>query len=84
VPTRDFSGDDVIKVLCNVGPFHITGVTGSHAKLRCDPPDHHNTDPRVVTVPRKDRLRLGTLQSIFKQAGGKDFNKFCAWIDRNR
>jgi len=84
VSTRDFSGDDVISVLCNVGPFHTEKVTGSHAKLRCDPPAHHNTEPRVVTVPRDDRIRIGTLQSIADQAGALDFEEFCAWIDRNR
>jgi predicted RNA binding protein YcfA (HicA-like mRNA interferase family) len=83
VVSRDFSGDDVVTVLCNVGPFHIEQVTGSHAKLRCDPPEHHNTEPRVVTVPRKDRIRIGTLRNIAEQAGAKDFDAFCAWIDRN-
>ncbi|MFW5918529.1 MAG: type II toxin-antitoxin system HicA family toxin [Haloferacaceae archaeon] len=84
MPTRDFSGDDVIAVLCNVGPFRTVNVTGSHAKLRCDPPAHHNTEPRVVTVPRTDRIPIGTLQSIADQAGANDFEEFCAWIDRNR
>jgi predicted RNA binding protein YcfA (HicA-like mRNA interferase family) len=73
----------VVTVLCNVGPFHTVDVAGSHAKLRCDPPDHLNTEPRAVTVPRKDRIRIGTLRNIVEQAGAKDFDAFCAWIERN-
>lgn len=82
--TRDFSGDDVIRVLCNTGPFHVESTTGSHAKLRWEPPDHHDTALRTVIVPRHSRIRLGTLQSIAEQAGAKDFDEFCEWIDRNR
>lgn len=82
--TRDFSGDDVLRVLCNSGPFHVESVTGSHAKLRWEPPADHDTEPRTVIVPRHDRLRLGTLRSIADQAGAKDFDEFCHWVDRNR
>jgi len=81
--SRDFSGDDIIKVLCNVGPFYCVQQTGSHAKLRCDPPSHHDTNPRVVTVPRTDHIPTGTLRSIADQAGAKEFDEFCRWIDRN-
>jgi predicted RNA binding protein YcfA (HicA-like mRNA interferase family) len=82
--TRDFSGDDVAKVLVNVGPFYVNNVTGSHIILKCDPPAEHNTDPRTVSVPRHDRIRLGTLQGIADDAGAKEFDRFCEWIDRNR
>jgi predicted RNA binding protein YcfA (HicA-like mRNA interferase family) len=81
--TRDFSGEDVAKVLANVGPFYVKNVTGSHIVLKCEPPDHHDTDPRTVSVPRHDPIRLGTLRSIADDAGAKDFDWFCEWIDRN-
>lgn len=79
-----FSGDDVINVLVNVGPFHVDRINGDHYILKCDPPDHHNTDPRTVVVPHHDELDTGTLNSIGKQAGMKDFGRFKDWIDRNR
>lgn len=82
--TRDFSGDDVIRVLCNSGPFHVASIVGSHAKLRWEPPPDHDSSPRTVIVPRHSRIRLGTLRSIADQAGARDFDEFCRWIDRNR
>lgn len=83
MPSRQFSGDDIIQVLVNVGPFHTDRVNGSHAVLKCHPPEHHNTDPRTVVVPRHDTIRVGTLQEIADQAGARDFDEFCGWIDRN-
>lgn len=82
--SRDFSGGDVVRVLVNVGPFYLDHMTGSHVILKCDPPASHNTDPRRVTVPNHSRIRIGTLQKIAEQAGAKDFDRFCQWIDRNR
>jgi len=36
-----------------------------------------------VTVPLHDELREGTLRDIAESAGARDFDAFCAWIDRN-
>lgn len=82
--TRDFSGLEIAKVLVNVGPFYVKGRTGSHIKLRCDPPAHHNTPPRTVTIPRVSRVKIGTLRSIANQAGARDFDRFCEFIDDHR
>jgi len=82
--TRDFSGDDITKVLVNVGNFEWIRTTGSHMILRWEPPDGHDTEPRSVSVPRHDRVREGTLRDIAEQAGANDFEEFCNWIDRNR
>ena len=82
--TRDFSGEDVVKVLVNVGNFEWVRTTGSHMILKWTPPDEHETPPRTVSVPRTDRLRIGTLRKIAEQAGADDFDAFCEWIDRNR
>ena len=82
--TRDFSGDDVAKVLANAGPFSLGRISGSHIILKWRPPEDHDTEPRTVTVPRHDSLDIGTLQSIAEQAGARDFDRFCRWIDRNR
>jgi len=82
--SRDFSGDDVIKVLGNVGGFEWQRTTGDHVILTWFPPEGHETAPRTVTVPRHDRLDIGTLRSIADQAGAEDFDAFCAWIERNR
>jgi hypothetical protein len=37
-----------------------------------------------VPVPLHDGLSTGTLRDIAEQAGAKDFQRFCEWIDRNR
>lgn len=81
--TRDFSGDDIVTVLVNVGGFDWIRTTGSHMILKWTPPADHNTDPRTVSVPRTDRIRIGTLQNIAEQAGADDFDAFCRWIDYN-
>ena len=52
--------------------------------LKWEPPEDHDTEPRTVSVPRHDRVREGTLRDIAEQAGAKDFDAFCRWIDRNR
>lgn len=81
---RDFSGDDIVSVLVNVGGFTWVRTTGSHMILKWTPPEDHDTEPRTVSVPRKDRLRVGTLRNIAEQAGASDFESFCHWINRNK
>lgn len=82
--TRDFSGDDVVKVLTSKGNYELARISGSHIILKWTPPQDHNTDPRTVSVPRHDRIDTGTLRKIAEQAGAVDFNEFCRWIDRNK
>ena len=80
-----FSGDDVMTVLVNVGNFYVSNVRGDDFVLKWEPPaDHENTDSRTVTVPRHDEISEGTLKNIGEQAGMDDFQRFKAWIDRNR
>lgn len=81
---RDFSGDDVITVLVNVGGFDWVRTSGSHVILTWYPPADHATEGRTVSVPRHDRLDTGTLTNIAEQAGARDFRAFCEWIARNR
>jgi predicted RNA binding protein YcfA (HicA-like mRNA interferase family) len=82
--TRDFSGDDVAKVLINVGGYEWVRTNGSHMILKWTPPEDHDTESRTVSVPRHDRIDTGTLRHIATQAGADDFDEFCKWIDRNR
>jgi len=82
--SRDFSGDDVIKVLINVGGFEWQRTNGSHVILKWFPPEDHDSEIRTVSVPRHDRIDTGTLRTIADQAGGEDFDAFCQWIDQNR
>jgi predicted RNA binding protein YcfA (HicA-like mRNA interferase family) len=82
--SRDFSGADVVKVLCNVGNYDLDRIRGDHYILVWEPPADHDTDARTVPVPYHDRISIGTLQEIADQAGAKDFDEFCRWIDRNR
>lgn len=63
--TRDFSGEDVYKVLVNVGGFRHVRTTGDHLILRWEPPESHEaTDARVVTVPAHDSISIGTLRDM--------------------
>jgi predicted RNA binding protein YcfA (HicA-like mRNA interferase family) len=81
VPPRDFSGEDVAKVLDRHG-YQRVRQKGSHMIFK-----YRNEDTgelRTVSVPDHDRIRTGTLRKIMEQAGGKDFDAFCRWIDRNR
>jgi hypothetical protein len=48
-----------------------------------DPNNDHEDEIRVVSVPMHDSIRTGTLHNIADQSGAKDFESFCAWIDRN-
>jgi len=84
MPMRDFSGEDIYKVLVNVGGFEHVRTTGDHLILRWTPPDGHETEPRTVTVPLHDSVSIGTLHDIADGAGAEDFDAFCAWIERNR
>lgn len=81
--TRDFSGEEIYKVLVNVGGFDHVRTTGDHVILRWNPPDNHDTDPRVVSVPLHDSVSIGTLHDIAMDAGANDFDEFCKWINRN-
>ena len=54
-----------------------------HAILRWEPPADHDSDARTVPVPLHDEVDMGTLRSIAEQAGAKDFDEFCAWIERS-
>lgn len=74
-----FSGREVVKALTK-NRFHVVDRTGSHVKLRYEHPT--NTDDiRIVSVPMHDRIKTGTLRHIADEAGAKDFEAFCRWID---
>ena len=77
-----FDGREIIKALTSYD-FRIVGRKGSHVKLRLDRPDL--SQPRVVTVPLKDRDRISrdTHRSIAEQCGANDFHEWCAWIEEN-
>jgi len=81
MPRTDFSGREVVKALTR-NRFHVVDRTGSHVKLRYEHPTNED-DIRVVSVPMHDSIRTGTLHNIADQSGAKDFESFCAWIDRN-
>lgn len=80
--TRDFSGDDVIKVLVNKGNFWVDRVNGDHYILKYEHPT--GNDNRTAVVPRHSSISIGTLRDIADDAGANDFDAFCEWIDRNR
>jgi predicted RNA binding protein YcfA (HicA-like mRNA interferase family) len=79
-----FSGREIVKVMVNSGIFEWDRTNGDHAILRWEPPDDHDADARTVPVPLHDEVDTGTLRSIAEQAGAKEFDAFCEWIDRNR
>jgi predicted RNA binding protein YcfA (HicA-like mRNA interferase family) len=82
--TRDFSGEEVYKVLVNVGGFQHVRTAGDHLILRWESPaDHEETDTRVVSVPAHDSISIGTLHDIADDAGADDFESFCEWIDEH-
>jgi predicted RNA binding protein YcfA (HicA-like mRNA interferase family) len=74
---------EVVKVMVNSGIYAWVRTTGDHAILRWEPPEDHDADARTVPVPLHDELDTGTLRSIADQAGARDFEEFCNWIDRN-
>jgi predicted RNA binding protein YcfA (HicA-like mRNA interferase family) len=79
-----FSGMEVVKVMVNSGIYEWVRTNGDHAILRWEPPEDHESDARTVPVPLHDELRRGTVRDIAEQAGARDFEAFCDWIDRNR
>lgn len=81
MPTADFSGRDVVKVLRSFG-YRPIDRTGSHVRLRYENRDTGNV--RLVTVPMHDRIRTGTLRAIATQCGAEDFDRWCQWIDEHR
>ena len=52
------SGEKLIRALCRNG-YTITRQKGSHVILR-------NLEGVIVTVPRHDQLKLGTLRNILR------------------
>jgi len=68
-----FSGMEVVKVMVNSGIFEWVRTNGDH-----------DSDARTVPVPLHDELSRGTPRDIASQAGAKDFDEFCDWIERNR
>lgn len=81
VPSRDFSGREIVTVLRKSGYRHDR-TTGDHAILKYTHPETQET--RTVTVPLHDRVRIGTLQQIAEQCGADDFHAWCAWIDEHQ
>ena len=80
MPRRAFSGRQVAKVLLQWG-FEPVGGRGSHRLFRYENPD--TEEVRTVTVPiTHDRIKIGTLREIARQAGAMDFDAFCEELDR--
>lgn len=73
---------EIVTVLVNSGGFEWRRTTGDHAQLYYEHPTNEN-DRRRVTVPLHDELRTGTLRSIADDAGARNFDAFCTWIDHN-
>jgi predicted RNA binding protein YcfA (HicA-like mRNA interferase family) len=84
MPTRDFSGEDIYRVLVNVGNFEHVRTTGDHLILRWGAPASHETADRTVVVPLHDSVSIRTLHDIATDAGAEDFDAFCRWIDEHR
>jgi predicted RNA binding protein YcfA (HicA-like mRNA interferase family) len=78
---RQFTGEEVAKVLINMGYTPIDR-TGSHLKLRYEHPK--TGEVRNVTIPLGGEIRPGTLRNIAAQCGAKDFDSWCQWIDEHR
>lgn len=81
MPYADFSGREIVKALVSMG-FEPVDRTGSHVKLRKNPPSGQTRD---VTVPLKpaDAISQDTYRSIADQCGAKEFEKWIDWIDRH-
>lgn len=73
---------EVTKVLVNAGGSQWRRTSGDHAQLYYEHPTNED-DRRQVTVPLHDELRTGTLRNIADNAGARDFDAFCDWVDRN-
>ena len=80
---RHFPGRDIVKVLTSHG-YSLVGRSGSHVRLRWEPPAEHDSEVRLVTVPVGHEVGGDTLRNIAEQCGATDFDAFCEWIDRNR
>lgn len=81
----DFAGEDIYRVLVNVGGYRHVRTTGDHVILRWEPPaDHDTTETRTVVVPLHDSVSIGTLHDVASDAGARDFEAFCEWIAANR
>lgn len=79
---RTFSGTEIAKVLVNHADFEWRRTTGDHAQLYYEHPTN-DADRRHVTVPLHEEVRIGTLRNIAEDAGARDFDAFCEWVDRN-
>lgn len=73
--TRDFSGEDVRKVLVKVGSFRQDRIQGSHSILKYTHPK--TGEKRTVSVSGHDRLKVGTFRGIAEDACANDFEEFC-------
>lgn len=71
-------------MLVNAGNFQWVRTPGDHAVLEWQHPDGPDVESRTVSVPLHDRVRIGTLRTTAEDAGAKDSDEFCEWIDRNR
>lgn len=82
--SRDFSGEEVYKgmVNSNVSWVHVRTV-GDHVILKWEPPDHHDSETRTVSIPLHDSLSVGTLDGIAEDAGANSTREFREWIDDN-
>lgn len=77
---RTFSGREVARVLVNAGGFEWRRTTGDHAQLYRTHPTNGD-DCRHLTVPLHDELRVRMLRGVAEDAGARDFDAFCEWID---
>jgi predicted RNA binding protein YcfA (HicA-like mRNA interferase family) len=80
MPTTDFSGIDVIKVL-RKHDYEFVNRAGSHVQMRYVTDDG---DVRNVTIPMHDRVGTPTLRHIATQCGAIEFEEWCRWIDEHR
>jgi predicted RNA binding protein YcfA (HicA-like mRNA interferase family) len=69
MPTTDFSGREIIKVL-RKHDYQFVTRTGSHVQMRYLA---ENGEVRNVTVPMHDRIKTNTLRNIADQCGANDF-----------
>ncbi len=81
-PRRNFTYREVMKVLYKAGfRYANPGSGGSHVVMTKQ--DHEGNSYNVTLVANGGRFAEGTLRSIAKQAGAKDFDEFCQWIEDN-
>jgi predicted RNA binding protein YcfA (HicA-like mRNA interferase family) len=58
---RDFSGAQLVKVLCRNWGYRVVHQEGSHIILQTDAPSHQR-----LSVPNHNLIRAGTLNSIVR------------------